>query len=159
MDLRDTDIRYIVSTGCYKSEGLALERLKVTRESGLKSELIDVKNDPRANLEAALLLIAEQVKSNTEAIKKLTEKLGAAPVIEETPAPEPKTKPDNKLGEFLRARRESLGLSRQNVGDLLATSYKNIARWEDGLSRPRADSLFNLCGALNISTDEIREYI
>lgn len=57
------------------------------------------------------------------------------------------------LGERIRAKRESLKLSREDLGHLVGVSHVQIMRYENGDNQPTANILIALARAFNVSTD------
>jgi transcriptional regulator with XRE-family HTH domain len=60
-----------------------------------------------------------------------------------------------KTGEFIRARRELLNLTQEELGLKLHRSNKSVSKWECGRSAPSADILADLAEALKCTEGEI----
>jgi transcriptional regulator with XRE-family HTH domain len=58
--------------------------------------------------------------------------------------------------EFLREKRESLGLSMRNLADQIGVSKSTVSRWESGATKVISSNvLFKLAQALKISPVEV----
>jgi transcriptional regulator with XRE-family HTH domain len=55
------------------------------------------------------------------------------------------------LGEFIKARRETLGLSQKAVAELLGTKQPNVWKFEHGKQEMQIPMLIKLAHALNVS--------
>ena len=66
-----------------------------------------------------------------------------------------KEKPKYEIGSRIRKYRESLGLSQKDLADKLGISNSRVSNWEQGINRPDADMLADICLALNISPSEL----
>lgn len=60
-----------------------------------------------------------------------------------------------EIGAILKASRESRGLSRPQVAELIGKSQKTIEHWESGYAQPDANTLFELCDLYGVSIDEV----
>ncbi len=60
-----------------------------------------------------------------------------------------------EIGMRLRKYREKSGLSQKELAELLGISNSRISNWEQGINRPDADILADLCRALNVSPSEL----
>lgn len=58
-----------------------------------------------------------------------------------------------EVGERLSKIREREGFSQEGLAEKLGCSVITISRWENGQSNMKAADAFNICNALNISTD------
>ena len=56
-----------------------------------------------------------------------------------------------EIGSRIRKYREERGLSQKKLAQMIGVSNSRISNWEQGLNRPDADVLVNLCRALNVS--------
>lgn len=57
------------------------------------------------------------------------------------------------LGERICMLREKKGLLQKDLAELLDVKANTISNWETGISRPNAEQIVCLCGALAISAD------
>jgi DNA-binding XRE family transcriptional regulator len=122
----ENEHRYLVHVGTYKNEKSAIIRQQDVSKAGFKTEILDTQDDSMANLNAALLLIAEQLKDIKEMLGTL--KPMQAPVTESK-----KEAVDTvEFGKAVRAARISRGLSQSEVGILCGVSNKTISRIEVG---------------------------
>ena len=55
------------------------------------------------------------------------------------------------IGSRIRYYREELGLSQKELAEKIGVSNGRVSNWEQGLNRPDADLLANICLALNVS--------
>lgn len=60
-----------------------------------------------------------------------------------------------EIGRRIRARREKLGLSQQQLGVKIGTNGNNISNYEIGCSSPNLERFTRLCVALGVSADEL----
>lgn len=60
-----------------------------------------------------------------------------------------------KTGKIIRENRLKLGLTQNQLGDILGVSFKTISRWENGNYMPDISMLIPLSKALNISLNEL----
>ena len=59
------------------------------------------------------------------------------------------------IGSRLRKIREERGLSQRQLAEALGVSGSRVSNWEQGLNRPDADMLADLCRALKVSPSEL----
>ncbi len=59
------------------------------------------------------------------------------------------------FGNFLSTLREQQGLSQYQLCVLAGVSYKVASKYENGVSKPRINTMQNLAQILNISIDEL----
>jgi len=64
---------------------------------------------------------------------------------------------DKKLGEILRAERESARLSQQDMADRLGLTKMTISHWEKGKRSMKASSLKDYCAVLGITVQYVFE--
>lgn len=64
---------------------------------------------------------------------------------------------DKKLGEILRAERESAKLSQQDMADRLGLTKMTISHWENGNRSIKASSLKDYCAVLGITVQYVFE--
>lgn len=60
-----------------------------------------------------------------------------------------------KIGERIKKLRESRGLSQRQLAEALNISNSRVSNWEQGINRPDADMLGDLCRALHVSPSEL----
>lgn len=60
-----------------------------------------------------------------------------------------------KWGARLRARREELGLTLQQVASQIGITPSAVQRIENGLNKGSVDTLINMCRVLKVSADEL----
>ncbi len=60
-----------------------------------------------------------------------------------------------EIGMRIRKYREKSGLSQKELAELIGVSNSRISNWEQGINRPDADILADLCRALNVSPSEL----
>ena len=59
------------------------------------------------------------------------------------------------LGARLRKYRESRGLTQKKFAQLIGVSNARVSNWEQGINRPDADILADICRVLEISPSEL----
>ena len=62
---------------------------------------------------------------------------------------------DKKLGESLRAERDSARLSQQDMADRLGLTKMTISHWENGNRSIKASSLKDYCAVLGITVQYV----
>ncbi len=60
-----------------------------------------------------------------------------------------------EIGGRIRKYREARGISQIQLAEKLGISNNRISNWEQGINRPDADILADICRALNISPSEL----
>ena len=55
---------------------------------------------------------------------------------------------DKYIGKRMRAQRQALGISQEQLGEALGVSFQQIQKYESGINRVSAARLFDLCRAL-----------
>lgn len=60
-----------------------------------------------------------------------------------------------EIGLRIRKYRESRNISQKKLAEMLNISNSRISNWEQGINRPDADKLADLCVALNVSPSEL----
>ena len=58
-------------------------------------------------------------------------------------------------GARIRKFREDRGYSQKELAELIGVSNSRISNWEQGVNRPDADILVDLCKTLNVSPSEL----
>lgn len=60
-----------------------------------------------------------------------------------------------EIGIRIRKYRELRGLSQKELADLIGVSNSRVSNWEQGINRPNADIISDLCKALDVSPSEL----
>ena len=60
-----------------------------------------------------------------------------------------------EIGSRIRRFREDKGMSQKQLADLLHVSNSRVSNREQGINRPDADILADICKALNVSPSEL----
>ena len=60
-----------------------------------------------------------------------------------------------EIGARIRKFREDRGYSQIELAELIGVSNSRISNWEQGINRPDADILVDLCKTLNVSPSEL----
>lgn len=60
-----------------------------------------------------------------------------------------------EIGNRIRKHRESLGISQRQLAEQIGVSNGRISNWEQGLNRPDADMLTELCRVLKVSPSSL----
>lgn len=60
-----------------------------------------------------------------------------------------------EIGIRIRKFRELRGLSQKELADLIGVSNSRVSNWEQGINRPNADIISDLCKALDVSPSEL----
>ena len=60
-------------------------------------------------------------------------------------------KPKYELGNRIKRLRKELGISQKELAERIGVSNSRVSNWEQGINRPDADILSNLCSALQTS--------
>lgn len=60
-----------------------------------------------------------------------------------------------KIGNFIMAKRKTLGLTQQQLADRLKVSFQAVSKWENGTTYPNIEILKDLATVLDVSVDEI----
>ena len=60
-----------------------------------------------------------------------------------------------EIGTKIRKYRELKGISQKELANLIGVSNSRISNWENGINRPDADILAELCKALSVSPSEL----
>ena len=61
----------------------------------------------------------------------------------------------NKVGMEIRNLRESKGLTQEQLADKINVSKSRVSNWEQGINRPDADILADICRALHVSPSNL----
>lgn len=60
-----------------------------------------------------------------------------------------------EIGNRIRKYREDRGLTQKQFADKIGVSNSRVSNWEQGINRPDADILADICIALNVSPSEL----
>lgn len=60
-----------------------------------------------------------------------------------------------EIGNRIRKYREDRKLSQKQLSELIGVSNSRVSNWEQGINRPDADILAELCRALQVSPSEL----
>ena len=60
-----------------------------------------------------------------------------------------------EIGNRIRKYRKDRGLTQEQLADMINVSKGRISNWEQGINRPDADVLADICRALNVSPSEL----
>ena len=60
-----------------------------------------------------------------------------------------------EIGNRIRKYREIRGLNQKELAQLIGVSNSRVSNWEQGINRPDADILADICRALNVSPSEL----
>ena len=60
-----------------------------------------------------------------------------------------------KVGHFIMTRRKELGLTQQQLADKLNVAFQSVSKWENGITYPTIEILYDLAIVLDVTTDEI----
>lgn len=60
-----------------------------------------------------------------------------------------------EIGNRIRKYRENRGLNQKELAQLIGVSNSRVSNWEQGINRPDADILVDICKALNVSPSEL----
>ena len=60
-----------------------------------------------------------------------------------------------KIGRFIAERRKAQGLTQRQLADALSISDKTVSKWECGKGLPEVPLMLPLCGALQITVNDL----
>lgn len=60
-----------------------------------------------------------------------------------------------EIGARIRKYREMSGFSQKELAQKIGVSNSRVSNWEQGINRPDADILADICKALNVSPSEL----
>lgn len=60
-----------------------------------------------------------------------------------------------KVGNFIMNKRKELGMTQQQLADKLKVSFQAVSKWENGITYPNIEILYELAITLNVTVDEI----
>ncbi len=60
-----------------------------------------------------------------------------------------------RIGNKIRKYRKESGLTQEQLADKINVTKSRISNWEQGINRPYADIIGNICRALNVSPSDL----
>ena len=60
-----------------------------------------------------------------------------------------------EIGNRIRKYRKDCGLTQEQLADKIKATKGRISNWEQGINRPDADIIADLCRALNVSPSDL----
>lgn len=60
-----------------------------------------------------------------------------------------------EIGKRIRKYREARGISQVQLAEMLGIRNSRVSNWEQGINRPDADILADICRALEVSPSEL----
>ena len=60
-----------------------------------------------------------------------------------------------EIGNRIRLYRKESGLTQEQLADKINVSKSRVSNWEQGINRPDADILADICRALNVSPSNL----
>lgn len=60
-----------------------------------------------------------------------------------------------RVGNFIMSRRKELGMTQWQLADKLNVSFQAVSKWENGITYPNVEILYDLAITLNVTVDEI----
>ena len=60
-----------------------------------------------------------------------------------------------EIGNRIKKYREEKGLTQKELSELINVSNSRISNWEQGINRPDADIIADICRALQVSPSEL----
>lgn len=60
-----------------------------------------------------------------------------------------------EIGSRIRKYREERGLNQKQLANLIGVSNSRVSNWEQGLNRPDADIIADICRALQVSPSDL----
>lgn len=60
-----------------------------------------------------------------------------------------------KVGSFIMDRRKELGMTQQQLAERLHVSFQAVSKWENGITYPNIEILYDLSVVLEVTADEI----
>lgn len=60
-----------------------------------------------------------------------------------------------EIGSRIRKYREMAGLSQKELADKIGISNSRVSNWEQGINRPDADIIAEICRALKVSPSDL----
>ena len=65
---------------------------------------------------------------------------------------------DKLVGERIKARRNELGVSQQDLGEKLGISFQQVQKYEKGMNRVTTGRLLQLCRALQCDLTDLADF-
>ena len=62
-----------------------------------------------------------------------------------------------EIGARIRKYREMRGFSQKELAQKIGVSNSRVSNWEQGINRPDADILADICKALNVSPEDLSD--
>jgi transcriptional regulator with XRE-family HTH domain len=63
-----------------------------------------------------------------------------------------------KMGNRIRAARIALGMSQNELGDVLGVSFQQVQKYEKGTNRVDSSRMIDIAAALNVTLEELMGY-
>lgn len=60
-----------------------------------------------------------------------------------------------EIGNRIRKYRKDCGLTQEQLADKINATKSRVSNWEQGINRPDADIIADLCRALNVSPSDL----
>lgn len=60
-----------------------------------------------------------------------------------------------EIGSRIRMYRKESGLTQEQLADMIHATKSRVSNWEQGINRPDADILADICRALNVSPSSL----
>lgn len=60
-----------------------------------------------------------------------------------------------EIGNRIRKFRKESGLTQEQLAEKINVSKSRVSNWEQGINRPDADIISNICRALNVSPSDL----
>lgn len=60
-----------------------------------------------------------------------------------------------EIGNRIRKYRKECGLTQEQLADKINATKNRVSNWEQGINRPDADIIADLCRALNVSPSDL----
>jgi len=60
-----------------------------------------------------------------------------------------------EIGNRIRKYRKVCGLTREQLAEKINVTKSRVSNWEQGINRPDADIIGNICRALNVSPSDL----
>ena len=60
-----------------------------------------------------------------------------------------------EIGNRIRKYRKECGLTQEQLADKINATKSRVSNWEQGINRPDADIIADLCRALNVSPSDL----
>ena len=60
-----------------------------------------------------------------------------------------------EIGNRIRKYRKESGLTQEQLADKISVTKNRVSNWEQGINRPDADIIGNICRALNVSPSDL----